>query len=147
MCVSLAYYENQGYYAGTPQAQPQFTPQGANPNFASYPNTMRPNNYAAGTTTYIAAGGGELAGGDASASMGATGLPSNHCVNMRGLPWSARDNDIIEFFQPLNVLKVSLILDEKGRSSGKADVYFSSHADALAAMQKNRQHIGQCDNE
>jgi hypothetical protein len=32
--------------------------------------------------------------------------------------------------------------DQYGRPSGEAEVYFSTHEDATAAMQKNNQHIG-----
>ena len=74
-----------------------------------------------------------------------TALPSNHGVRMRGLPWSAKEKDITDFFQPLAVVKVVMSFDQLGRPSGDAEVYFSSHEDAVAAMQKNRQHIGQFD--
>lgn len=32
-----------------------------------------------------------------------------------------------------------------GRPSGEADVYFTRHQDAVAAMSRNRQHIGKTD--
>ena len=68
--------------------------------------------------------------------------PSSHSVRMRGLPYSAKEKDITDFFSPLNVLRVNLDFDQSGRPSGEAEVYFSSHEDSNAAMQKNNQHIG-----
>lgn len=32
-----------------------------------------------------------------------------------------------------------------GKPSGEADVYFSRHQDAVAAMSRDKQHIGQTD--
>lgn len=32
-----------------------------------------------------------------------------------------------------------------GRPSGEADIYFTRHQDAVAAMSRDRQHIGQTD--
>ena len=63
---------------------------------------------------------------------------------MRGLPYSATEKDIIDFFSPLGVVKVNMSFDQSGRPSGEAEVYFPSHEDATAAMQKNNQHIGEC---
>lgn len=57
-------------------------------------------------------------------------------IHMRGLPYKATEYDVIEFFRPLQPVDVSLLFDESGRSSGKADVEFSTHDDAQKAMNK-----------
>ena len=61
---------------------------------------------------------------------------------MRGLPYSAKEKDITDFFSPLVPLRLNMDYDQYGRPSGEAEIYFSSHQDASAAMQKNNQHIG-----
>ena len=92
-------------------------------------------------------GGGGVGGASeltADGSAVAAGTPpSGHSVRMRGLPWSAKDSDINDFFLPLVVVKVVMSFDHLGRPSGDAEVYFSTHQDATAAMQKNKQHIGE----
>lgn len=72
-----------------------------------------------------------------------TPAPSSHSVRLRGLPYSAKEKDIIDFFSPLALLRVNIDFDSIGRPSGEAEVYFSTHEDASAAMQKNNQHIGE----
>ena len=67
---------------------------------------------------------------------------SRYSVRMRGLPYSTKEKDVVDFFLPLVVLKVNMSYDQSGRPSGEAEVYFPSHEDATAAMQKNNQHIG-----
>jgi len=136
--LPLAYYENQAYFAN-PTAQAQYPQQGADPNFVSYPNATA-TSYA-NTTGYVAATTSDPGVGTV-ATVG-TALPSNYGVRMRGLPWSAKEKDITDFFQPQVVVKVVMSFDQLGRPSGDAEVYFTSHDDAVAAMQKNRQHIGQ----
>ena len=68
--------------------------------------------------------------------------PHKHCVRMRGLPYSATEKEILEFFSPLPVLKVNINFDQSGRSSGEAEVLFHSHENATAAMQRNKNHMG-----
>lgn len=75
--------------------------------------------------------------------VGGAGPPaSRHSVRMRGLPYSAKEKNIIEFCSPVVPLRVSMAFDQYGRPSGEAEVYFSTHDDANATMQKNNQHIG-----
>ena len=76
--------------------------------------------------------------------MGMGGPPiSNHSVRMRGLPFSAKEKDVLDFFAPLVPLRVNMDFDQYGRPSGEGEVYFSTHDDATAAMQKNNQNIGE----
>ena len=76
-------------------------------------------------------------------TRGGFGAPKEkHSIRMRGLPFSAKDKDITDFFTPLVPLKVNIDFDHYGRPSGEAEVQFSSHEDAMAAMQKNNDHMG-----
>ncbi len=68
-----------------------------------------------------------------------------HSVRMRGLPYSANDKEVIDFFLPLPVVKVNMKYDSTGRPSGEAEVFFHSHDEATAAMQKNKHHMGMYD--
>jgi heterogeneous nuclear ribonucleoprotein F/H len=63
-------------------------------------------------------------------------------VRLRGLPYSAQEKDITDFFQPLVPIRVNMDFDQFGRPSGEAEVFFQSHEDAQSAMKKNNQHIG-----
>ena len=128
------YYEEPDYYHHGPPDQGGYPPQGPPPqggppppaggngSLVSYP-PIRPSNRG-----------------------GYGGAPprTKHMVRMRGLPYSAKEQDITEFFKPLNCSRVIMDFDQLGRPSGEAEVYFVSHEDAKSAMGKNNQHIGEC---
>jgi len=63
---------------------------------------------------------------------------TGHSVHMRGLPFSASKNDIMEFFSPLNPVNVVIGFNNDGRASGEADVDFSTAEEAQQALQKDR---------
>lgn len=65
-----------------------------------------------------------------------------HYIHMRGLPFQVSGEDIVKFFYPLVVSKILIEYGRNGRPSGEADVYFSCHRDALAAMSRDRMNIG-----
>ena len=76
--------------------------------------------------------------------QGGLGQPkTKHVVRMRGLPFSAKEKDITDFFAPLVTTRVNIDFDHYGRRSGEAEVQFNTHEDALAAMQKNNAHMGE----
>uniref|UniRef100_A0A8C4QF35 RRM domain-containing protein n=1 Tax=Eptatretus burgeri TaxID=7764 RepID=A0A8C4QF35_EPTBU len=66
---------------------------------------------------------------------------TGHCVHMRGIPFRATEQEIIEFFAPLNPVKVHIEYEPNGRATGEADVDFTSHEDAVAAMSKDKAHM------
>uniref|UniRef100_UPI0037E926CC G-rich sequence factor 1 n=1 Tax=Semicossyphus pulcher TaxID=241346 RepID=UPI0037E926CC len=66
-----------------------------------------------------------------------------HYVHVRGLPFQVSGEDIVNFFSPLVVSKILIECGPEGRPSGEADIYFSCHQDAITAMSKDRQHIGE----
>lgn len=65
-----------------------------------------------------------------------------HCVRMRGLPFSATEQNVLEFFAPLTPVAVHMEYDRQGRASGEATVDFATHEEASEAMGKNRQSMG-----
>uniref|UniRef100_A0A1B6D4H1 RRM domain-containing protein n=1 Tax=Clastoptera arizonana TaxID=38151 RepID=A0A1B6D4H1_9HEMI len=66
---------------------------------------------------------------------------SLHSIHMRGLPFRATQNDIAEFFRPVNPINIRLLYDDNSRPSGEADVEFETHDDALRAMSKDKSHM------
>jgi len=64
-------------------------------------------------------------------------------LKLRGLPWSATQQDIVNFFQPLPVglESVTLVLGPDGRPSGEGFVWIHE-ANLGQAMGYNRKHIG-----
>ncbi len=61
---------------------------------------------------------------------------------MRGLPYSAKDSDIIRFFAPQVPVRIDLELDGYDRPSGDGMVTFGTLQDAELAMGKNKNNIG-----
>uniref|UniRef100_A0A8C5K0U8 G-rich sequence factor 1 n=3 Tax=Jaculus jaculus TaxID=51337 RepID=A0A8C5K0U8_JACJA len=67
--------------------------------------------------------------------------PSLHVVHMRGLPFQANAQDIINFFAPLKPVRITMEYSSSGKATGEADVHFDTHEDAVAAMLKDRSHV------
>ncbi len=111
----------------------------------SSPPTAAPSAAAAArkTSTSPAAAAATAAAAAAakSANPGDTG---SVVVKMRGLPYSAQEEQIADFFSGLRIASggVSLGRDSNGRPSGEAHVEFASEGDASAAMALNRQRMG-----
>ncbi len=61
---------------------------------------------------------------------------------MRGLPFSAKEKHILDFFSPQVPTRVNIDFNHYGRLAGEAEVQFGSHEDAVAAMQKNNAQMG-----
>jgi len=78
------------------------------------------------------------------AAAAATGEGNAVVVKMRGLPYSATEPEIADFFGGLRLSAngVSIGRDANGRPSGEAHVEFLTENDAMAAMGLNRQRIG-----
>ena len=73
-----------------------------------------------------------------------SGPGADAVVKMRGLPYKATRNDILDFFPGLSVPLngVHLMFNEREQPTGEAYVEFSSSDDRECAMAKDRQHIG-----
>ncbi|XP_076349056.1 heterogeneous nuclear ribonucleoprotein H3-like isoform X1 [Tachypleus tridentatus] len=67
--------------------------------------------------------------------------PSGHFVHMRGLPFRAIRQDIIDFFRPLMPIGIEILYDKTGRPSGEADVEFASHEEAVKAMSRDKEKM------
>ncbi|XP_043837636.1 heterogeneous nuclear ribonucleoprotein H-like isoform X1 [Dromiciops gliroides] len=65
---------------------------------------------------------------------------TGHSVHIRGLPYGVTENDIYDFFLPLKPVRVHIEIGPDGRVTGKADVEFATHEDAVAAMLKDKEN-------
>ncbi|KAL6074989.1 Asparagine-rich protein (ARP protein) [Balamuthia mandrillaris] len=67
-------------------------------------------------------------------------------VVLRGLPWSASEEDVRQFFDGLNVVEqpdgVHLIHNRNGRPSGVAYVQFATAEEAKAALDRHNNYLG-----
>ncbi|XP_038901812.1 heterogeneous nuclear ribonucleoprotein F isoform X2 [Benincasa hispida] len=65
-------------------------------------------------------------------------------LRLRGLPYSAGKDDILDFFKGFNLSEdsIHLTLNSEGRPSGEAFVEFSNEQDSKAAMSKDRMTLG-----
>lgn len=68
---------------------------------------------------------------------------SVHNIHMRGLPFEVTGLDIVNFFSPLKPVRIHIEFGPDGKATGEADVYFTTHEDAVSAMTKDRSHIQQ----
>uniref|UniRef100_A0A8D0L6K6 RRM domain-containing protein n=1 Tax=Sphenodon punctatus TaxID=8508 RepID=A0A8D0L6K6_SPHPU len=91
---------------------------------------------------YYGAGRGSMgAHGYGGAGDASSGFHSGHFVHMRGLPFRATENDIANFFSPLNPIRVHIDIGADGRATEEADVEFVTHEDVVAAMSKDKNHM------
>ncbi|XP_072521306.1 G-rich sequence factor 1 [Salminus brasiliensis] len=70
----------------------------------------------------------------------ANSLPT-HFVHMRGIPFQATAEDIVDFFYPIRVFKILIEFGSRGQPLGLADVYFTSHCDAVSAMVNDKRYF------
>ncbi|KAL1245527.1 Heterogeneous nuclear ribonucleoprotein [Trichinella spiralis] len=82
---------------------------------------------------------------DQGASFGGRmgGRGAGFALHMRGLPYKATANDIMEFFYPIKIMNVRILFDERNRPTGEADVEFQCESDALEALKKDRKTMGE----
>ncbi|KAJ7998914.1 hypothetical protein DPEC_G00209910 [Dallia pectoralis] len=73
----------------------------------------------------------------------AMGNPDELYVHLQGLPFSATDMDVREFFRGLGVDSVRLVRDNIGRSSGRALAKFFSPHDTFEALKRSTGMLGQ----
>lgn len=72
-------------------------------------------------------------------------MMNDNVVRLRGLPYDATKDDIVNFFgNEFDIVEDGILLPigSDGRSSGQAFVQFTNSADAAKALTKNRQNIG-----
>ncbi|KAM3724767.1 Heterogeneous nuclear ribonucleoprotein [Dirofilaria immitis] len=68
--------------------------------------------------------------------------PYNFVVRLRGIPFSATNEDVKEFFSGLEVADVVIDKELGGRPSGEAFVRFASKQHAEMALERNRNNMG-----
>ena len=99
-----------------PPPPPLFARRGCPP---VYPETR---GYGAGHSNYSASG--------------------RHVVHMRGLPFKATQQDVMQFFAPLKPFCINLTNDGLGRPSGEAYVEFVTREESLMAMSRDKANMG-----
>eukprot|EP00469_Lotharella_globosa_P008088 CAMPEP_0167772096 /NCGR_PEP_ID=MMETSP0111_2-20121227/654_1 /TAXON_ID=91324 /ORGANISM="Lotharella globosa, Strain CCCM811" /LENGTH=500 /DNA_ID=CAMNT_0007661543 /DNA_START=13 /DNA_END=1515 /DNA_ORIENTATION=+ len=74
------------------------------------------------------------------------GASTSSSVRLRGLPWSATTEDIIKFFEPLQLANgsaIQLMKNKRGRPSGLAIVEFATMEDAQQATKEyHKKYMG-----
>ncbi|EGT38621.1 hypothetical protein CAEBREN_04314 [Caenorhabditis brenneri] len=70
----------------------------------------------------------------------------NHVVRLRGIPWSCKEEDVLQFFAGLDPPPAETVIGgtggPKSRPSGEAFVRFATQAAAEKAMEYNNRHMG-----
>ncbi|KAG2452074.1 hypothetical protein HYH02_003110 [Chlamydomonas schloesseri] len=68
---------------------------------------------------------------------------SSAILKLKGLPYTATEDDIRNFFAPYDLKGISFVYEPDGRPSGLAFAEFVSKEEALKALSKNGEYIGQ----
>lgn len=69
--------------------------------------------------------------------------PKSYALRMRGLPYRATERDVADFFYPLRVGTIDLLLEYgTGRASGEAIVEFYSLVDRDDALRRDKKYMG-----
>ena len=68
---------------------------------------------------------------------------SEYGVQLIGLPWTATEKDICDFFHPLLPTSVEVHMLNNGRASGQADVMFDSFESREQALKMNKMKMGE----
>lgn len=70
---------------------------------------------------------------------GGFGKPGGgHVVRLRGLPWSATEDDVREFFAGLQIVSIHLTFDHLGRPSGEGFVEFTDDGQTQMARLRDK---------
>ncbi|RNE98436.1 putative heterogeneous nuclear ribonucleoprotein H/F [Trypanosoma conorhini] len=78
------------------------------------------------------------------APMMAPRAPSNHVVRIRGVPYSATEESIAEFFAGVKIPPqgVHMVYNEQNRPTGEAFVELENDSDVVAALERNGGAMG-----
>jgi len=95
---------------------------------------------AKGDIKQVQGGYNDWSGGNRGPMMGSR--PGPYDRPGQGLPFEAKLQDVLDFHSPLIPVDVRLLYEAGGRPKGECDVDFSSHADAEAAMLKDKSNMG-----
>lgn len=67
---------------------------------------------------------------------------SRYVVRLRGLPWSAREKNIKEFFKDEKILHIQVVFLPNGKASGEAFVEFETLEDFQSGCSKHEKNLG-----
>lgn len=70
-------------------------------------------------------------------------LETSCCVKLKGLPYSTSAQQIYDFFVGFDVKRIDFVLEPDGRPSGLAFAEFGSKEEALKALSKNGEYLGE----
>ncbi|XP_077208025.1 RNA-binding protein 12B [Paroedura picta] len=86
---------------------------------------------------------------DTELSKSASNLPKkesfssdNLYVYIRGMPYSASEDDVVNFFSGLQVEGMLLLKNKDGRPSGNGVVKFATSSDAVKSLERDREYMG-----
>uniref|UniRef100_W6NX28 RNA recognition motif domain containing protein n=1 Tax=Haemonchus contortus TaxID=6289 RepID=W6NX28_HAECO len=68
-------------------------------------------------------------------------LPQTNYVRLRGLPYSAKESDIRDFFEGIEVTTITMSSSHNGRPSGECYCELPSNKDALKALDLHRKEM------
>lgn len=80
--------------------------------------------------------------GEESPSSSSSLATTKFTIRVRGLPFTATEEEVREFFHPLDLVDVRLPMDRKNRPSGRAYIDLKSAADMDAALKRNGDYLG-----
>lgn len=85
-----------------------------------------------------------LLGSAIEASPVAAGVPTGSIIRLRGLPWSATKEDVLNFLEGAHIIPCAIhfVLNQQGKPRGEAFVQLSSVEDASRALELHRQVLG-----
>lgn len=86
--------------------------------------------------------GGDMGWSQGFASQAKPNSEPIFVIRMRGIPFSATQQDIKDFFSPLETTAVEVGMEASGRPSGEARVKFSSKEQVKEAMKLDRKNLG-----
>lgn len=66
---------------------------------------------------------------------------TGHSVHMRGLPFQALEQDVFDFFSPIQPVRCEFEFGDNGRPTGEANVDFATHQEAVEAMKKHKSNM------
>jgi len=79
---------------------------------------------------------------DGMGAMVGIGGISGHAIRMRGLPFSATEMEVAEWFSFVaDPIQVAIDYNREGKPSGDATVYFKTAQDVKSAMARNKQNM------
>ena len=103
-----------------------------------------PEDHMSSEENHVSSGGDRMSSGDdhmSSSSDDEVVLTPKLTLKMRGLPFSATEQDIKDFFHPVSTKEIRLVQTAKGRPSGRAFVDFYNEKDLQQSLQHDKDYM------